>query len=214
MTSDSSGEPAYAAARHSYRWCKPPTRSRATTLASRPSGRCSTGRPEGVAFPSPRCVRSSWYNARTQYPRSRAPPTRVSMASFVWARARGPRRAATRRPDGAALSCRGRRAPRRDAHPRLDVRRANMRDDEAGAAALCPLPCARRAPTAPRRDSDGRALWQSASAQSTAWREQQRNAVAVAEARPSSNEIYFIRRASARGGTSCRRKSSARPSSW
>jgi hypothetical protein len=51
--------PPYAAVRHSYLWCNPPTRGSATTLAG-PSGRLVAGRPAGVAFLRPICVRSSW----------------------------------------------------------------------------------------------------------------------------------------------------------
>jgi hypothetical protein len=49
----------YAAARHSYRWCRPPMRGRPTNWACA-GGRGCAGRAAGVAFPRPRWVRSSW----------------------------------------------------------------------------------------------------------------------------------------------------------
>jgi hypothetical protein len=48
---------AYAAARHEYRWCSPPTRGPAWTPVA-PAGRGSTRRTIGASFSSPRCVRS------------------------------------------------------------------------------------------------------------------------------------------------------------
>ena len=56
---DTRGVARYAAARHSYRWCNPPTRGRATTAAS-PSRCGATDRDAGVALSRPRWVRSSW----------------------------------------------------------------------------------------------------------------------------------------------------------
>ena len=45
----------YAAERHSYRWCSPPRRGRATRWVC-PSSRRSRGRPAGVDFPRPSCA--------------------------------------------------------------------------------------------------------------------------------------------------------------
>ena len=49
----------YAAAAHSYRWWRPPTRRWACTAAA-PAGRGSTRRVTGASFSTPRCVRSPW----------------------------------------------------------------------------------------------------------------------------------------------------------
>ena len=50
---DTRGVARYAAARHAYRWCNPPTRGRATTPAF-PAGRCAMDRDAGVALSRPR----------------------------------------------------------------------------------------------------------------------------------------------------------------
>ena len=48
-----------AAAAHTYRWSRPPTRRWAWTAAA-PAGRRSTGRAIGASFSTPRWVRSAW----------------------------------------------------------------------------------------------------------------------------------------------------------
>ena len=49
----------YAASRHSYRWCSPPTLGSATTFAVG-EGRGVIGLSSGVSLPSPKWQRSSW----------------------------------------------------------------------------------------------------------------------------------------------------------
>ena len=48
VSGECSGGLAYAAAVHAYRWCRPPTRRRASTAAVDPAARRSTGRATGA----------------------------------------------------------------------------------------------------------------------------------------------------------------------